>query len=99
MEFLDIFLPTMLYMVAIALLIVLIIVGIKLINILDKVDRLVDNIENKVNSFNGALAVINKTADGIASIGDSVINGVSLGVTKLSNLFHKKKKKEEDFYE
>ncbi len=99
MEFLNVFLPIVLYLVAIALIIVFIIVGIKLINLLDKVDRVVDNVEDKINSFNGALAVMTKTADGIASIGDSVINSVSLGVSKLVNIFHRKKKKEDSYYE
>ena len=98
MEFLSVFLPIVLYIVAIVLLVILIILGIKLIKVIDKVDRVVDNVEEKVNSFNGALAVMSKAADGIASISDSVINGVSLAVTKLINKFNKKKK-EEDFYE
>ena len=70
----------------------------KQVKVIDKVDRVVDNVEEKVNSFNGALAVMSKAADGIASVSDSVINGVSLAVTKLINKFNKKKK-EEDFYE
>ena len=100
MEFLNVFLPIVLYLVAIVLIVVFIIVGIKLINVLDKVDRVVDNVEDKINSFNGALAVMTKTADGIASISDSVINSVSLGVSRLVNVFHRrKKKKEESYYE
>ena len=101
MEFLNVFLPIVLYIVAITLLIILIILGIKLINLIDKVDRDVDSVEEKVNSFNGALAVMTKAADGIASISDSVINGVSLTVSKLMNTFtkrSKKKKEEEDYY-
>lgn len=103
MEFLSSFLPILLYIVAIVLIIVFIIVGIKLIYVLDKADKLVDNLEEKVNSFNGALAVINRAADGFASIGDSVLDGVGLVSSKVVNLFKnrskKKMKKEEDIYE
>ena len=49
----------------------------------------------KVNSFNSALAVMNRAANGIASVSDSFMNGVSLAVTKLLNIFNKKKKKED----
>lgn len=99
MEFLNVFLLFILYIVAIVLLIVLTILGIKLIKVVDKVDKVVDNVEDKVNSFNGALAVMSKAADGVASISDSLINGVSLAVTKLINKFNKKKKEEDVFYE
>lgn len=103
MEFLNSFLPILLYVVSIVLVIVFIIVGIKLINLLDKAEKVVDNVEEKVNSFNGALAVINRAADGFASIGDSVLDGVGLVSSKLINMFKKRNKmkseKEEDIYE
>ena len=72
-EFMNLFLPIILYIVGIILLIVLIILGIKCIGILDKVDRVVDNIEEKVNTFNGAISIISKFSDGISSIVDSFI--------------------------
>ena len=49
MEFLSTFLPIILYIVAIVLLVILIILGLRLLKLLDKVDALVDNIEEKVN--------------------------------------------------
>ena len=79
--------------VAIILLIVLTIVGIKLISILDKVDKVVENVDEKVNSFNGLFSVLGRTADGLASISDSIVFGVSSAVSKV---FNKYKKKEED---
>ena len=99
MEFLSVFLPVVLYIVAIILLIILTILGLKLIKVVDKVDRVVDNVEEKVNSFNGAIAVMSRAADGIANVSDSLMNGVSLAVTKLINKFGKKKKEEEIFDE
>ena len=99
MEFLSLFLTVVLYVVAIILLVILIVLGIKLINWIDKADKLLDNINDKVNSLNGALAVINKTADGITNIGDSVINGVGLVTSKISSIFKRKSKKEERYYE
>ena len=47
MILLDLYLPVLLYVVGIILLIVLIILGIRLIQILNKVDRVVDNVEEK----------------------------------------------------
>ncbi|MCI8460411.1 MAG: hypothetical protein HFE81_03335 [Bacilli bacterium] len=97
MEFLSVFLPIILYIVAIILLIILIVLGIKCIAILDKIDRVVDNIEEKVNTFNGALSIIGKVSDGIASIGDSVIFGITSAVSKIFNKV--KSKEENDYYE
>ena len=92
MDLLNVVLPVLLYIVAI-LLIVLTVVGIKLISILDKVDKIVENVDNKVNSFNGLFSVLGRATDGLASISDSVIFGVSSAVSKV---FNKYKKKEED---
>ena len=45
MEILNAILPVLLYVFGIILLIVLIILGIRMIQVLDKVDRIVDNVE------------------------------------------------------
>lgn len=96
MESLNLFLPVLLYTFGIILLIVLIILGIRLIIILDKFDRVVDNIEGKVNSLNGFFSIIDKAADSIALISDSVVNTVASLVFKI---FKKKKGKEDDIDE
>lgn len=54
-----------------------------------------DNIEEKVNTFNGAISIISKVSDGIASIGDSVIFGITSAISKV---FNKIRSKEEDEY-
>ena len=96
MEFLASFLPILLYVVAIVLLVVLIVLGIKLIKVVDKVDGLVVNVEEKINTFNGALSVMKQAADGISSISDTVVYTVTTAVSKLVNKFIKNK---EDHYE
>ena len=89
-------LPVVLYTFGIILLIVLIILGIRLIQILDRCDKVIDNVEEKVNSLNGIFSVINKTSYGLSMISDKVISGV---VGMVSRIFNKKKDKEEDYYE
>lgn len=92
MEFLSIFLPTVLYMLGIAALVVLIILGIRLIGTLDKVDKLIDdanrvvgNVEEKVNSLNSIFSVINKTTDSIMNIGTTVVGAVQSAASKVFN--------------
>lgn len=96
MDFLNSFLPVILYIVAIILLIILIIIGIRVLGMLNRVDKMLDDVEKKVNTFNNAIAVMGRAADGIANISDSVIFGVTTAVSKI---FNKNKKEEDDVYE
>ncbi len=89
-------LPVLLYTAGIILLIVLIILGIRLIQVLNKVDRVVDNVEEKVNSLNGVFDVVNKATDTLAVVGESVVGTIAGFV---SRIFNKKLNKEEDYYE
>ena len=79
-------LPILLYIAGLVLLIVLIIVGIKLIGLLDKFDRIADNIEVKVSSLDGAFNFVDKFSDSVAMVSDSL---VSTTVKLLSNVFGK----------
>jgi uncharacterized protein YoxC len=81
--FLNSILPMLLYIVAIVLIVVLIVVGIKLIKILNKVDAIADNINEKVNTFDGALRVLKNASDGIASITDTVVFTVTSAISKV----------------
>lgn len=96
MDVLNAILPVLLYIFGIILLIVLIILGIRMIQVLDKVEHIVDNVEEKVNSFNGFFDILDKTGYSISMIGDKVISLVS-GI--ISKIFNKNKKNEEDLYE
>ncbi|MBO5120230.1 MAG: hypothetical protein J6C28_00905 [Bacilli bacterium] len=96
MEMLNVILPVLLYVAGIVALIVLTVLGIRLIQILNKVDRVVDNVEEKVNSLNTAFDVIGKASDTLALVGDSVVNGIASVVTRF---FNKRFNKEEDNYE
>jgi len=82
----------LLYIAAIVLIIIFIIVGIKLIGILDKTDKVIDDLSEKVHSFDNAVNVLSKTADGFANISNSFMFGVSNALSKI----FKKKFKEED---
>ena len=92
--FLEVVLPTILYIVAIVLLIVLIVAVLKVIKILDKTDRIMDNIEEKINTFNGAFAVIKSASDGISNISSTIAYRVSSAFSKVFRKF-----KKEDKYE
>lgn len=94
--FVSTILPMLLYIAGIVALIILIILGIKLIGILNKADRVLDNVEEKVNSLNNAFEIIDRTTEGIVGIGNTVVGAVN---TVISRVLNKKEKYEveEDF--
>lgn len=91
MDFLNVVLPVLLYIFGIILLIVLIILGIRSIQILEKIDRLVDDMENKVRSLDSLFTIIDRTTDGFALITDRFVSVVT---SAISRVFKKEKKEE-----
>ena len=75
--FLQTFLPIVIYILLIILLIVGIILGIRSIQTLNKVDKVVDDVNDKVQSLNGLFNLIDYTTDKIVSVTDRVVDGVS----------------------
>lgn len=88
-------LPIIVYFLVATLLVVLIILGIKLIQTIEKTNAVLDDIERKSKSLNGLFDAVNSVTDSIALVSDRMIEGVSGFISKL---FKKKKrvKKEED---
>ena len=76
----------------IILLIVGITIGIRMIALADKADKILDNVEEKVNSLNGIFNVVNKASLGLETM-SSKITGT---IASLFGRVFKKKKEEED---
>lgn len=93
MEELMQILPVTLYMLAIVLVIVLIVLGIRLIQTLDRVNMVVDDIERKSKSLNGLFNVIDVVTDSLSLLSDTVVESITSGI---SRLFQRKKKKKKE---
>ncbi|MBE6155275.1 MAG: hypothetical protein E7164_00785 [Firmicutes bacterium] len=89
-------LPIVIYILLIGLLIIGIIIGIKLIITMNKVEKIVNNVENKVNSLNGLFNIIEITSGKITGVYERIIDIVSGIVDKL---FIGKGNRKEDDYE
>ena len=76
MEMLKEVLPIFIYILLIALLIIGIIIGIKLIITMNKVEKVVDNVEQKINSLNGLFNIIEVTSGKITGVYERVIDFV-----------------------
>ncbi|MEG0794257.1 MAG: hypothetical protein RSF02_01325 [Bacilli bacterium] len=87
MEFWLTFLPLIIYILLIALLVIGIVLGIKTIITMDKVEKVVDNVNDKVESLNSVFSIIDFTTDKIATFTDRV---VELASNLFSKIWYKK---------
>ena len=86
-------LTIIIYVLLIALLVVAIIIGIKIVGTLQKVDILLDDVNSKMKTLNGVFSVIDNINNKMSAVGDSVVGFVSGGVKRLFK--NKKRKKYE----
>lgn len=99
MDFLLTFLPVVIYFLLIALLVVGIILGIKLIRTMDKVDKIVDDVNDKIESLDSVFNILDFVSEKFATISDRVIDVVSSLISKLFLRKSSKKIEEEEDYE
>ncbi len=91
MEDISIVLQVVTYIFTIALLIIGIIIGIKVIGLSDKVDKLLDDLQDKATTLNGAFNVVNKFSTGMDLVSSKIINTITSLISKII-----KKKEDED---
>lgn len=86
-------LPTLLYICLIVLVIVFIVFGIKLIKILDKTDEILDDVEKKIDQVDGVFEMIDRTTTYANTISDRIIDAIA---SFIGNIFRKKRGRDED---
>ena len=86
-------LTMIIYALLIVLIVVAILIGIRLIITLHKVDDLLDDITDKVHSFDRVFEIVDTFNDKMSMIGDSVIGFISGGVKRI---FKERKKSKEE---
>lgn len=89
MTFLAEIMPSILYVLGAILLVLVIVLVFKLIQTLDKVDRVVEDISSKSRKLNGLFDVIDK----IQFVNDKIVSGILSLVMKV----FKKKKGDEEY--
>jgi hypothetical protein len=92
-EFLLQFLPIVIYFLLIIILVVGIVLGVKSIITICKVEKVVDDVNDKVKSLNNIFSIIDFTTDKLALISDKAVDIIS---SLFSKLFIGKKKKGEE---
>jgi hypothetical protein len=96
MEILSTVLPIVIDVLIIVLLTVLIIVGLKLIGVMNKADRLLNNIEEKVNTFNSFFGFMNVINEKFAGVTEKVATVIEALIQKVSRRKPKKVKVDEE---
>ena len=97
MQYLNEMLPIIIYFLLIVLLVVSIIVGIKLIFTITKVDELIDDVTEKLSSFDRLFNVINFTTDRFGVISETIISFITSKLKKLMKPKRKTKREDEDY--
>ena len=76
-------LPLVLYFLGSILLVVLIILCVKLIVTMNKIENVVDDINGKVKSLNGFFSVIDFTTDKLALLSDRFVDTITSLIKKI----------------
>lgn len=82
-----------LLLLLISLVIVFMILGIRLIKTLKKVDAVIEDVNGKMSKVDGVFDIIDKTTDYASTISDKIVGAIT---NFISILFKKKKGNEED---
>jgi len=83
----------LLYVLGSILLVVLIILGVKLIKTMNKIDLVVEDINKKVSSLEGLFSIIDMTTDKLSLLSDRMVEGITFVIKKL---FKPKNRKEDE---
>lgn len=90
------FFQIMLYALGSCLLLVLIFLSIRLFFTLEKVDKLIDDINNKSRKLDGLFDSIDKITDIVSSVNDKLIGIVFNTLSSVKDKLKKKERKNED---
>ncbi len=92
MEFLQDFLPILIYLLLAVLIAVLIVLGLKLIETINKTNAILDDVEKKSQSLNGVFEAIDNVTDAVSLVSNHLVDGLSGFVGKILNIGKKKKR-------
>lgn len=85
------FLQMLLYILGAGLLVALIVLVIKLIYTITRVNSILDNLEVKIKSIDKAFGFVDRIVDSLSLVSDKLVDGITLGLSKIFS--HKSGKK------
>ena len=92
-DFLNSFLPILIYLLLIILIIIGIVIGVKLLNFMTKAQDIIDNVDKKINTLNPVFDIINAASFKVNRVFDRFLDFFTSVFTKI---FLKGKEREEE---
>ena len=89
MEALSQTLPIIIYFLLIVLLIIAIVIGIKLITTMNKVDKLVEDVNEKLESLNNIFNMAEYISGKMSAISETIIGVITTAISKIFKKFNK----------
>lgn len=89
-EFMQVYFPIIINILLIAVLIIAIIFGIKLITFMDKMNNVAESVSDKVESLNGIFKAIDFATDKVNNFTNKAVDAIISGISKI---FKRKSKK------
>lgn len=96
LEYLNQILPIIIYILLIILLVLLIIIILRAMKTVQKIDTVVENVNEKVNSLNTFFGIIDLTTDKLTIMGSRIIDLISNFISKVFKKNKDEKVKEEE---
>lgn len=84
------YLPVLIYILLCVLIVLLIVIAIKVIRAMNKVELIVNDVNEKVQSLNGIFSIIDSVTDKLSALTEIVSDSIIIFV---KSIFNKKKKK------
>lgn len=89
MEALQLTLPIVIYFLLIILLIIGIVLGIKLITTMNKVDKIIDDVNEKLDSMSEVFNIIDFVTGKMSVISETIIGAITTAVSRIFKKFNK----------
>lgn len=83
MDFLQAFLPIIIYILLIVLIVILIVLGIKIIITMNKVEKIVDNVNEKIERVSPLFNIIGYASDHVVGMFDRIFEVVEGLISKI----------------
>ena len=90
------YLQFLLYVLGAVLLGALIVLVVKLVSSVNRINSILDSVEMKMKTVDKAFGAVDRLVDSFSAVTDKVVDGIATGISKVFNRKKKKTKVEED---
>ena len=84
----------LLYVLGAILLGALIVLVVKLVYSVNRINSILDSVESKMKTVDKAFGAVDRLVDSFSSVTDKIVDGIASGISKIFN--HKKRKNKKD---